>query len=437
MFKKILGTIGTRVVMAAMAFFMVILNARILGAENVGTISLVMFSVTIIQLATNFFGGSAILYMTPRVGAAKLFYPALTWTVLVTLAGTLFLRSLNELIPSAEVIPSGYTVGVFLVALSISLASLVMMLLLGQERVKAYNVVNLVQMSVSVILLLMFYFAFRIREVGAYIIAVGASYGSVFLVSLVLLAPSLKRFPAKGLKGVIREVFRFSSYVQFANIFQQLNYRLSYYFVDFFSGRAAVGVLSVGVQISESLWILSRSISTVQYSRISNEMDDAYSAKLTLSLAKVAWIITLAALLVVVVFPPMVFEFVFGPGFGAVKPVILAFSVGIITLSVSMIFSTFFSGINKPWHNTISSAIGLAFTLFFGLILIPAWGIIGAGVTATLSYTATTGYQFLVFFRLTGRSLRDFILRRDEVVLLFRELKNMIGRETPAARIDP
>ena len=49
-----MGTIGTRAITAILAFTTWTLNAHYLGPEKVGTISLIIFSVTIIQLFTNF-----------------------------------------------------------------------------------------------------------------------------------------------------------------------------------------------------------------------------------------------------------------------------------------------------------------------------------------------------------------------------------------------
>ena len=46
---------------------------------------------------------------------------------------------------------------------------------------------------------------------------------------------------------------------QTANVFQLINYRLSYYLIDAFAGRASLGVFSAATQISEGLWIFGKS----------------------------------------------------------------------------------------------------------------------------------------------------------------------------------
>ena len=49
MFKKVAGTVITRLITAVVTLTMVIVNARYLGPEKVGIISLVLLAITIIN----------------------------------------------------------------------------------------------------------------------------------------------------------------------------------------------------------------------------------------------------------------------------------------------------------------------------------------------------------------------------------------------------
>ncbi len=422
MFKKILGTLGTRAINAILAFVIWTMNANHLGPEKVGTIFLIIFSVTIIQLFINFVGGAALIYLTPRTGIYKLFVPAYIWTLLVTFISAFLLNLITKIFPVIEIIPAGYFWPVLSLALIMSFSSVNFMLLLGLEKVKSYNYINLAQIIVLFLILVFFLFGIRFVDVMAYFWAMFISYVVAFFVSLIMLWPSIQRIPLTNMKSLLREILRFGTYVQIANIFQTLNYRLSLKFVDYFSGRAAVGVLSIGITLAEGLWLISRSIAMVQYSRLSNEMNYDYSVRLTLTFAKITWVVTGLAMVLLLLVPDFVFTALFSARFGDVKLVILSLAVGIVTLSVSMIFSGFFSSINKPYHNTISSAIGLVFTIVFGFILIPRYGIIGAGIAASFSYSFATLYQFIVFSRMTKLTFRDFLLTRAEVQLLYGEV---------------
>jgi O-antigen/teichoic acid export membrane protein len=427
MFRKIIGTIGTRALTAVLAFTTWILNANYLDPEKVGTISLMIFSVAIIQLFTNFVAGAALIYLTPRTGIYKLFIPAYTWSFIITFLAAVLMELLAGIFPVLEVIPAGYFIPVLCLAWVMSFASANYMLLLGLERVKSYNLISLVQAVVLFLILLLMLFGIRLFDVMAYYWAIFLSYCLAMLMGIIVLYPSFKKVPLTGMKELVKEILRFGTYVQFANIFQTMNYRLSLKFVDHYTGRGAVGILSLGLQLAEGLWLISRSIATVQYSRLSNAMNYDYSVRLTLTLAKITWVVTGFAMLILLAVPKSVFEAIFTARFGDVKMVIASLAIGIVTLSVSMIFSGFFSSINKPYHNTISSAIGLIFTVGVGLLLVPRYGIMGAGISATISYSFLTLYQFIIFSRMTKLRIRDFMLTRAEINLLFGELKKIAG----------
>ena len=427
MFKKIAGTIGARALTAILAFATWTLNAHYLGPEQLGTISLIIFSVAIIHLFTNFIAGSALIYMTPRTGIYKLFVPAYVWSFFITLLAAFIMQIIGRISPILEFIPAGYFWHVLFLALVMALSSANYMLLLGLERVKSYNIISVVQIIVLFFILLLMLFWIKRFDVMTYYWAIFISYCLALVTGLVALFPSLKRVPLTGMKELLKEILRFGTYVQIANIFQAMNYRLSLKFVDFYSGRAAVGVLSLGMQLAEGMWLISRSIAVVQYSRLSNEMNYDYSVRLTLTMAKISWAVTAFGMLLVLAIPKFIFVAVFTARFGDVKMVIASLALGIVSLSVSMIFSGFFSSINKPYHNAISSAIGLVFTIALGLILIPKYGIIGAGIAATISYSFLTLYQFFIFSRMTKLRIRDFMLTRSEIILLVSEFKKISG----------
>jgi O-antigen/teichoic acid export membrane protein len=425
MFKKILGTIGTRALAAVLAFITWTLNARYLGPENVGTISLIILSVAIIQLFTNFVAGAALVYLTPRTGIYKLFIPAYIWCFAITWITGFLMLLIGNFFPIMEIIPGGYFLPVMFLALVASFTSANYMLLLGLEKVKLFNLISLAQVAVLFFILLYMLFGIRLVDVMAYYRAIFISYLFAMAAGLIALYPYLKRVPLTGMKGLLAEILRFGTFVQFANIFQTMNYRLSLKFVDFYVGRSAVGILSLGMQLAEGMWLISRSIATVQYSRLSNEMNYDYSVRLTLTLAKITWIVTGFAMLLLLAVPKFVYVALFTAKFGDVRMVIASMSIGIVVLSVSMIFSGFFSAINKPYHNMISSAAGLVFTILLGLLLVPRYGIIGAGISATISYTFLTLYQFIIFSRMTKLKLRDFMLTRGEIRLLMSEMKKL------------
>jgi O-antigen/teichoic acid export membrane protein len=175
------------------------------------------------------------------------------------------------------------------------------------------------------------------------------------------------------------------------------------------------------------VWIISKSIALVQYSKVSNSKDDDYNVRITLEFIRFTFILTLMMLCVLLLLPADFFVMIFRNDFRNVGEVILSISAGILAVSISLMFSHYFSGSGKPWHNTISSGIGLVFTVILGFMLIPTMGIVGAGITSSASYSAGMLYQFFIFRKMTSTPVSNFIPGvRDfrKLLGLLKDLKN-------------
>ncbi len=427
MLNKIAGTIGTRMISSVLAFLIWIINARFLGPENVGTISLIIFSVAVVQLLTNFFCGAAVIYYTSRAGVYSMMVPAYFFSILLAAVFTFFLTLLGRISPHLALIPSGYEVTVALLTMIISMASANYNLLLGLEWVKKYNYLSLIQVALAMLILLLLVVFAGFRTVGAYVVTLLVSWTITFIAGLFLLKTEIRRVPLRTLLPYVVKVLKFGWYVQLANIFQTFNYRISLKFTDLFLGRASVGILSVGMTLAEGFWIIGRSIATVQFSRLSNQDDFRYSVRLTMTLLKISGVITLLAIALLLCIPESLFLWMFSAKFGGIRTVICTLAAGIVILSTSMVLSGFFSGINKPFHNAISSAIGFVFTVILGFWLIPVYGLAGAGIAASMSYASSTLYQLVVFVILSRLGARDFLFRKTE----FRELLAHLKQRQP------
>jgi len=408
MIRKIIGTLSTRIVSSFILMIIVLVNARYLGAAKVGTISLTVLSITIVQLATNFIGGASIVYLLPRHDMFRLLFPSWIWTCIAS-------AGLTWILWFFMLTPQGMSLHVLLLSLLLSFGTSNLMVLMGEERIRAFNIINLLQLAGLFLSLLCFIFILRIREVSSYIWSLYISYTLAYLISLFLIRKGFRKLNFSISKNILKEIFRYGAVLQLGNVFQFFNYRLSYYLVEFFIGRAALGVYTTGVQLSESIWMISKSIHLVQYSRIANVRDDRYAARLTLNLLKVSFVFSLISFIILYAIIVIFFSFIFKPEFSAIKIIILMLSAGILTFSVSVILSPYFAGSGKPAINAWTNATGLVFTLLTSLWFIPHMGLTGAALSASISYTAATLYQLIVFKRVSGFKARDLLIRSEDI----------------------
>jgi O-antigen/teichoic acid export membrane protein len=419
MFSRILTTTASRLIIALTNLGIVTVAARALGAEGMGTISLFILGISIILIVSALVGGSVLVYMASRYPVVQLISPAWAWALLVSAAGSFLLTWL-------ELSPPEYAFDLFAISMLQSLFSINQNIQIGKEKILQYN---LAAMAQSLILLISLIFLIHVAgnaDILSYITAMYISFSIAFIISF---SGIIRYFTKARLFNpeVIRETFRFGSYVQVAGILQLFNYRLSYYIIEKFFDRATLGVFSIGIQISESVWIISKSIALVQYSKVSNSKDDDYNVRITLEFIRFTFILTLMMLCALLLLPADFFVMIFRNDFRNVGEVILSISAGILAVSISLMFSHYFSGSGKPWHNTISSGIGLVFTVILGFVLIPTMGIVGAGITSSASYSAGMLYQFFIFRKMTSTPVSNFIPGvRDfrKLLGLLKDLKN-------------
>ena len=91
-----------------------------------------------------------------------------------------------------------------------------------------------------------------------------------------------------------------------------------------------------------------------------------------------------------------------------------------------MIFSHYFSGVNLPKHNLYGSVVGLLVTIPSIFILIPQYGIVGAGVSVSLTYLATIIYQWFVFKKETKVKTIQLLPTLNDFKTLVASIKTQI-----------
>ncbi|MEA3505402.1 MAG: polysaccharide biosynthesis C-terminal domain-containing protein [Bacteroidota bacterium] len=416
MIKNILGTAFSRIINALLMVFVLWIATKNLGAEVYGNVMLIILAVTFIHIVNNMVGGSATVYFTSRKQPFLIFVFAYLWAVVVAVSGAFLVSFLGK-------IPDGYVYHVMLLTLLLSFTTTNQNILLGKERIMAFNVISVLQ--VVMLLATLSYNIFIANEIVllSYVKALYASYGAAFVISLFTVSKYIKVVKISGVKETVKSIMSYGGRTQIANVLQFFNYRLSFYILENFINRAALGVFSAGVQLSEGVWIIGKSVSMVQFSRTANTSDKEYNKILAVNLIKLSFTITALMLIVLLIVPVSLFVFLFGSEFAEVKIVIITLSIGIVIVPCSMIFSAYFAGIGKPQISTYSTVIGLAVTVIVGFTIIPLYGIVGAGITASATYLVSAIYLFIMFNRLSGAKLSDFMIKNSDWSYLYREFK--------------
>ncbi|MDD5695377.1 MAG: hypothetical protein PHD61_08745, partial [Bacteroidales bacterium] len=299
MFRHIIGTTFTRLFNALMALAILWINTHNMGKEGLGTIGLIVLGITLILLVSNYIGGGALVFLSSRHDWRQLLIPSYIWATMVSVAGAALLKLLH-------LIPGEYTLDILLLSLLQSFMTINLSLLVGREKISLFNGISVMQMLITTAALVILVYTLKIYDVKAYVYAMYAGYLAGCLASLAAVLFLLRSVRQPSRQPVVRQIIRYGKFIQTANVLQFLNYRLSFYLIESFTGRAALGVYYVGVQLSEGVLLVGKSVATVHYARISNTTDQDYAKRLTLLLFKFTLIVSLIITVILVVLPESV-----------------------------------------------------------------------------------------------------------------------------------
>lgn len=424
-------------------FGIVILNANIFGAEGLGTIGLMVLNITILQLVTSFIGGTTLVYLIPRRDLKKLLVFSLIWAVLGNIGGLLVLKSL-------ALVPRNYILLLLVISIVFSFNSINMTLLQAFEKIKKFNFFQIFQavlliVSIACFLVVekiqkqkfgvdLYFYSFLISYLGTYLFS---SFAVINAIRTQNKNPEIVKVP-KSWIAQLKELISLGFWVQIANLAQLLNYRLSYYFIEYFVGRKPLGIFDLGTKLSEAIWIFPKSLCLVQYARLSNNDDADYARKITVIFTKIASLFTLLVLVVLLLIPGSFFTFIFGAEFIDVKAIIYALAPGIFFLSCLTILSHHFAAKGEYWKNSLSSFIGLVFTAVGGYLFIPLAAKSGyinaifiAGIVTSVSYLMSLIVTILFFHKESKLKLHDFLISDEEFLVLKTEIQKLLKRKTP------
>lgn len=399
MFKNIFRTFVSRIITAILTFAVVFISSRALGPENYGTIGLIMVAVSIALLFSALIGGTSLVYFTSRVNPSALFIVSTLWGMIMALV-------ISGAMALLDLYPKQFFIYVFLISLVANISQNLMFIILGKERIFQQNIITVVQVFVHFVVVTVLFHAFQSPSIKNYLTSVLISHCIATAIGLICCTREILPLTLSGLAVHLADIVKYGFWVQLSAFVQLFNYRLSYYLVDWFLGRELLGIYTLAVQLAESFWILPRSVAIVQFAHISKLKDSHESVNLSFKLMQFVIIVIALFSIPVFLIPESWLTFIFGWGYARIKQVVMMLIPAIIVFSGAIILSHFFSGIGKVWVNAITGFVGLIFTFFSCMFLIPEFELAGAALSANISYVFSYATVLIFFVMFNNTNLR-------------------------------
>lgn len=293
-------------------------------------------------------------------------------------------------------------------------------ILLGAQRIKEYNMIDILQSF-------FFFILVTLALWGLGLGVMGALFAGIFawlLTDVIVFFWARKATGGISLKpnvSYLRDAAIYGTQAHLANIMGFLNYRIDTFLVNWLLNPAAVGFYSISVGLVEKLWLISQAASVVLFPRVTAETDETRRKEFTPLIARtVLWVSTLAAL-VLFILTPFIIVFLYSEAFiPSVRPLQILLP-GIVALSVWRLLANDLAGRGKPMLNTYMMGIAVLANVGLNVLLIPKYGIEGAAWASTGSYGIALVVTLPVYCRLSGNSWAKVLLpQRGDWALYWR-----------------
>jgi O-antigen/teichoic acid export membrane protein len=300
-------------------------------------------------------------------------------------------------------------------------------ILVGQQRILAYNVLELIRASLML--------AFLIVSVLTVAGVSGAilSWLLAYLIHFILI--SIYMLKTVGVKWNIsrqeaQPMVSYGAKSYAGNLMTLFTYRLDNYLVNFFSGVASVGIYTTSVSTAEVLWNLPNAVSSALFPKISG-LDESTGSLLTARTCRILVLVTIPLAVLFGIAGYYLIPIVFGPQFAASSLPFLLLLPGMIFVLVTKVLSANLSGRGKPQYPAYTAAATLSITIILDIYFIPRIGVPGAALASTISYLAGAILALAWFHKISGLPWHTALLiEREDLPLL----KEKIGAATQSLR---
>lgn len=181
----------------------------------------------------------------------------------------------------------------------------------------------------------------------------------------------------------------------------------------------ALGIYSLAVTLTELALLAAAATSQVAI-QVQVRGSPRSTARFTAAVARANALLASALVAVLVLSGPVVIELVFGPSFAGTTPSVLSLAPGIIALSWQRPLGVYVTRLDRPLKISIAMLLGLIVNVALNLVLIPAWGVVGAGTASSIVYISLAVWTAQWF-------LKESHLPAGDLLPTWRDVRNLIA----------
>jgi O-antigen/teichoic acid export membrane protein len=409
--RHLLLSMGTRLAMIALRLLRNVLLARILGPSERGLFALLSTLPDLISAATSGGLNTAVGYQAAKQRSMGLLLSqVLIFGCLVAGALTLVCVALARTFGSELEVTTQLGLLAWLLLLAVPLTVLKSGLLTLHNAtggVGAFNALRLTESLVPLLLFVGLFWMWQNAALEAALISWLLGLSLVVVLGLYWLGRQHSIRLCWDRSGQ-RELLSYSAKSHPDLLFQQVILRSDYLFISAMLGSAALGHYAMASAAAELLLIVPEAVTTPLMKRLLQQ--DAGMDKLTPLALRLTATVMLGACLCMALIGEWLIVTLFGAEYQPAYPALLALLPGLFGLCYASILRLDLLGKNRPGTVSLMMGAGAALNLLLNVILIPAYGIVGAAMASSIAYLAVTLAMLLLYCKLSGVALWQTLL---------------------------
>ncbi|MCX2899224.1 lipopolysaccharide biosynthesis protein [Pseudomonas mandelii] len=400
--KNLALSMGTKLAMIALRLLRNVLLARILGPSERGLFALLSTLPDLISAATSGGLNSAVGFQAAQHRSMGLLLTqVLVYGCLLAGLLTLVVVALTREFGSELDITQQLGMFAWLLLLAVPLSVLKSGLLTlhnASGGVVAFNVLRLIESLAPLLLFLALFWMWKSAPLEAALISWLAGLSLVVLAGWIWLKraqPVILQWD-RASQG---ELLRYSARSHPDLLFQQVILRSDYLFIGALLGTTALGHYAMASAAAELLLIVPEAVTTPLMKNLLQQ--EKGIEKLTPLALRLTATVMMGACLSMALIGEWLIITLFGMAYQPAYPALLALLPGLLGLCYMSILRLDLLGKNRPGAVSLLMGFAALLSLPLNLVLIPAYGIVGAAAASSIAYLAVTLALLLLYCHLS------------------------------------
>ena len=201
-------------------------------------------------------------------------------------------------------------------------------------------------------------------------------------------------------------LIKFGFFPMLSVLMATLNYRVDVLMLNGHVTDASIGVYSIGALLADRMWMIPDAMKGVMVSNIAKGKD-AREASYVIRVCNTICLFIIAG--IVLLGNPFI-DYVFGAEYKGAYPITLILLLGVFPMINYKVIAAYNNIIGKQKVSFFLLSISVVLNIISNYLLIPKYGIYGAGIASVVSYVACSVLFIRYFCKITQLNFADMIV---------------------------